>query len=59
MNVDFEDPQVTQRVSKILFDLYKEESNGKNRQNSHTHTDTDLHYVYDQVKGRLCFVEAV
>ena len=23
-NVDFEDPQLTQRVGKILFDLYKE-----------------------------------
>ena len=49
MNIGFKDSQLTQRVSKILFDLYKEKSNWKNRKNSHRQTVPDLHY--DQVEG--------
>ena len=57
MNVDFEDPLLTQKLAKFSLIFIKKVSNRKNSKNIHRHTNTDLHY--DQVKGKPSFVETV
>ena len=58
MNIGFKDPQLTQRVSKILFDLYKERI--KLEKIAKMATDIQFRiYTTIRLKARPCFVKAV